>query len=207
MNRPSNRALALDAAFRVVGRDGLRALTYDALAAETGLTKGGLLYHFPSRESLVAAMHEHLAVRWDADLASFVEGDPAGAGDDQRFAAYVRSTATTPTRAELLLLLESVDAPGLADAWGRIVAAWAPPVPGAGSGSAPTGDAGGGSDAALDTFVARLAADGLWMFEALTNEPLPANVRERAVERIVALGVGKGTDGGGVDPERRTPNA
>lgn len=191
MTRPSNRTLALDAAFRLVGRDGLRALTYEALAAETGLTKGGLLYHFPSREALVAAMHERLEQRWDADLAGFVDGEPAQATPSQRLAAYVRSTATTPTRAELLLLLESADDPALVGAWGRVLAAWAPPVPAVGareSEGARESDGAGESEGELDAFLARLAADGLWMFEALTDEPLPDAVRERAVERIIELG-------------------
>lgn len=175
--RSRSRTVILDAAFRLVGRDGLRALTYESLATETGLTKGGLLYHFPSREDLIAAMHARLEQRWDADLAGYVDGDPAHATSAQRLAAYVRSTATTPTRAELLLLLESADVPDLVGAWGRVLAAWAPPVPDA-------DDAPG-----VDAFLARLAADGLWMFEALTDEPLPDDVRERAVERIIAMGV------------------
>ncbi|MGC5627016.1 TetR/AcrR family transcriptional regulator [Georgenia sp. Z1344] len=195
MARPSSRIRALDAAATIVGRDGLRALTYESLAAETGLTKGGLLYHFPSRDALVVAMHDHLAARWDADIASFVDGDPAEADAEARLAAYVRSTASTPTRAELLLLLESVDVPGLVGAWNRVIEDWAPPVPAeVDPDGEPSGDAGGdGADGAaeLDAFVARLAADGLWVFEALTGNALPAAVRERAVERIIALGTGR----------------
>ena len=40
------RRRLLDAATAVVRRDGARALTLDAVAAEAGVSKGGLLYHF-----------------------------------------------------------------------------------------------------------------------------------------------------------------
>ena len=47
--RTSNRRKILDAIIAIVERDGITAVTFDAVAAETGLTRGGLLYHFPSR--------------------------------------------------------------------------------------------------------------------------------------------------------------
>ena len=51
--RTSNRRKILDAIIAIVERDGITAVTFDAVAAETGLTRGGLLYHFPSREALL----------------------------------------------------------------------------------------------------------------------------------------------------------
>jgi hypothetical protein len=46
---PGSKDRILDAAERVVLRDGVTHLTLDAVAAETGISKGGLLYHFPSK--------------------------------------------------------------------------------------------------------------------------------------------------------------
>jgi AcrR family transcriptional regulator len=46
----------LDAAETVVVRQGIANLTLDAVAAEAGLSKGGLLHHFPSKDRLVEAM-------------------------------------------------------------------------------------------------------------------------------------------------------
>ena len=44
--RGDTRKRLLDAAAAVVRRDGAGALTLDAVAAEAGVSKGGLLYHF-----------------------------------------------------------------------------------------------------------------------------------------------------------------
>lgn len=60
----------LDAAARVVLAEGGAALTLDAVAREAGVSKGGLLYHFPSKARLVGALVEHLVERFEAEVAA-----------------------------------------------------------------------------------------------------------------------------------------
>lgn len=50
--------IILDAADTVLLRKGARGLTIDAVAAEAGLSKGGVLHHFASKDALVAALVE-----------------------------------------------------------------------------------------------------------------------------------------------------
>src|SRR5699024_10630292 len=76
--RESKREKILQAAVAVVQRDGVTALTYESVAAESGLTKGGLLYHFPSREDMVNALHTYVADRWEQAMVA-----EAGAGAEQ----------------------------------------------------------------------------------------------------------------------------
>ena len=48
-----------------------------------------------------------------------------------------------------------------------------------------------GNDAAeLDRFISRLAADGLWIHEALSSRPLPEQLRKRIAARLVAMAAG-----------------
>lgn len=58
--RPNSRDSILDAALRVTARDGAGNLTLDKVAAECGLSKGGLLYNYPSKEALLQAMLQRL---------------------------------------------------------------------------------------------------------------------------------------------------
>jgi AcrR family transcriptional regulator len=59
--RPARDRL-LDAAERLVAEMGAAHLTLDAVAKFAGVSKGGLLYHFPSKESLLEGMlTRHLA--------------------------------------------------------------------------------------------------------------------------------------------------
>ncbi|MET1132235.1 MAG: TetR/AcrR family transcriptional regulator [Aeromicrobium sp.] len=74
----STRDRVLDAFERLLVSAGSRAATLDAVAAEAGVSKGGLLYHFRSREALVDGMVERLreqAAR-DVDLMRSAEQGP-----------------------------------------------------------------------------------------------------------------------------------
>ncbi len=172
--RKSHRGEILDAAFRVIGRDGVRAMTYESIAQEAQLTKGGLLYHFPSREELIAALHEHLAVQWEEGLVAALGDGPSRPSTQERSDAYVLSTIQSATRAELLFLLETADEHASTGPWEALISRWAPP--------APTLDA---DEETVDAFIARLAADGLWLYEALGVDPLPDQVRHRIAQRII----------------------
>lgn len=56
----STRDRVLDAFEHLLVSAGSQAATLDAVAAEAGVSKGGLLYHFHSKEALVDAMVERL---------------------------------------------------------------------------------------------------------------------------------------------------
>jgi AcrR family transcriptional regulator len=53
---PSCREFIVDAAEAVVIEVGAAHMTLDAVAAKAGVSKGGLLYHFPTKETLLQAM-------------------------------------------------------------------------------------------------------------------------------------------------------
>jgi AcrR family transcriptional regulator len=54
--KPSTGDVILDAAERVVAREGSRRLTIDAVVQESGFSKGGVLYNFPSKQALIEGM-------------------------------------------------------------------------------------------------------------------------------------------------------
>jgi len=54
--RRSSREAIVESAEAVVLEGGAAHLTLDAVAAKAGVSKGGLLYHFPSKEALLKAM-------------------------------------------------------------------------------------------------------------------------------------------------------
>lgn len=62
MRKPTDetRNQLLDAAQRVAARRGAGRITLDEVARESGLSKGGLLYHFRSKEALIQGMLERL---------------------------------------------------------------------------------------------------------------------------------------------------
>ena len=57
--RNSSREIILTAADSVVLKHGAAHLTLDAVAREAGVSKGGLLYHFPNKQALLEGMIAH----------------------------------------------------------------------------------------------------------------------------------------------------
>lgn len=65
VRNPQSQADIVAAAERVVARKGAAHLTLDAVAKEAGISKGGLLYNFPNKESLLEAMVSSMLERAD----------------------------------------------------------------------------------------------------------------------------------------------
>ena len=59
-SRAATRKKLLEAATSVVAREGAANLTIDGIAAESGMSKGGVLYHFPSKREILEGMLEKL---------------------------------------------------------------------------------------------------------------------------------------------------
>lgn len=64
----STRDRLLDAFEELLVGGGSRAATLDAVAARAEVSKGGLLYHFPSKDSLVTGMLDRLCEQGRADV-------------------------------------------------------------------------------------------------------------------------------------------
>lgn len=70
----------LDAAQTVVLQSGGASITLDAVAAEAGVSKGGLLHHFPTKEKLIEAMVVRIVAEWRQDVLDAIEAQPVGPG-------------------------------------------------------------------------------------------------------------------------------
>ena len=71
--RPARERL-LDAAERVVAESGATHLTLDAVAKSAGVSKGGLLYHFPTKEALLEGMLARHFHDVDTEVARRIAG-------------------------------------------------------------------------------------------------------------------------------------
>ncbi|MFC4014219.1 TetR/AcrR family transcriptional regulator [Nonomuraea purpurea] len=173
--RPSQKNQILDAAIRVTERDGITGLTLESAAEEAGVTKGGLMYHFRTRDDLLMAIQKHLTEAWETWLAAEL-GKPASEASVQEIvAAYVRVGAYGHAgKADLAFMLQSAAAPELATVWNELISRWAPlPT------SAEPHD--------IDLLLARLAVDGLWLSQATSGTPLPKPIAQALRDRLNTL--------------------
>lgn len=65
-----------EAAIRTASRDGLLAMTLDNVAREAGVSKGGVMYHFPSKEELVRGMLEYFGAKVELMILQRIADDP-----------------------------------------------------------------------------------------------------------------------------------
>lgn len=70
----------LNSAERVALRDGVAHLTLEAVAEEAGLSKGGVLYNFPTKDDLIRGMVDRLIQQTDAEVARLTAVDPEPKG-------------------------------------------------------------------------------------------------------------------------------
>lgn len=71
----SAREKILEAAVEVARSEGAGNLSLDAVAARAGVSKGGLLYHFPSKASLLRALVETFIAEFEQRMADTRPGE------------------------------------------------------------------------------------------------------------------------------------
>jgi AcrR family transcriptional regulator len=76
----SREDVLLDAAEAVIVRDGIASLTLEAVAAQAGVSKGGLLHHFPNKDRLVEALVVRTAAAIRAHHEQVYLDTPEGPG-------------------------------------------------------------------------------------------------------------------------------
>lgn len=87
--RRSKKSELLEAAGAIIVRRGVEALTFDRLAAETGVSKGGILYHFPDKERLLTALVEGIVALTDLAIADAVQSEACPARPGRWLRAYI----------------------------------------------------------------------------------------------------------------------
>lgn len=81
------RQSLLDCAGRIAVERGLTSVTVQAVADAAGVTKGGLLHHYPSKQALIDAVFAELLDGLDRSIDSSIARDAGGYGAFTR--AYI----------------------------------------------------------------------------------------------------------------------
>lgn len=165
----------LDVAARLCVEHGLHALTLDAVAKDAGVSKGGLLHHFPSKQALLTALGdaclEELGRRIDERMEK--DKDPHG-----RFArAYLMVNASSLSRPDserwnnLAALL--ISDTGMRAAWNdwltRRIAEHRQ------------------TDDTISSWIVRLASDGLWLSDLSGSPGLSQAKRKQLIAQLAEI--------------------
>lgn len=175
MNRPAHsRDMVLQAAERLVQTRGAGHLTFDNLVKESGVTRGGITYHFPTKEALLRALMERDMQQWQAaetalrpknldneraaDLIAAIRAMTRTSEDQRRFVAGMLSAAALD--------------PALLEPIREHHAERFPKKP---------------SASEVDCLILEMAAAGLFWMDITRCHDVPPATRKKIVARLEAL--------------------
>lgn len=171
------RTAILTAANRVVLTEGVGSLTLEAVAREAGVSKGGLLYHFPSKHALIEGMISRLSEVFFTRLTVALDEDDAADDKGRWLRAYARATFAGEEESLSVgagLLAAVANTPDLLNPLRDNFARWQ---------ELAESDR---LDPALATVI-RLAVEGLWFADLLGFAPPTPPLRTQVLERILEM--------------------
>ncbi|NJN50512.1 MAG: TetR/AcrR family transcriptional regulator [Gammaproteobacteria bacterium] len=171
----NTRATILESAARIVAAAGAAHLTIDAVAAKAAMSKGGVLYHFPTKQALLEGMLERL-------LEQMAE----------RAAANRAAHADEPNAALIARMIEEHDQRPAERAmtWAILAAAAEDPeslAPARLAAQQAFDEAAQGSNPPVMGWVLLLATEGLRVLEMLKLLPLSRNERAEVHAHLLRL--------------------
>lgn len=183
--RTSNRESIVAGALAIIDGDGVDGLTFQALAERTGLSRGGIVYHFATREALLARIAEDLMARWRAEALDALDGPLEESTRTERLVALVTSCLDGVLLPGELAFLASgrPEAADLNRAWEEFRGEWI------------------GDPLTLtpEQRVGLLAVEGWWTERAVDPEGAPAM---DAAARALVLSLVSSDPSGPSDPSR-----
>ncbi|MDQ0217386.1 TetR/AcrR family transcriptional regulator [Peribacillus cavernae] len=169
------RETILIEACHLVAREGVTYLTLEKVAKEAGISKGGLLYHFPSKEALIKGMIDDMIKRSNQDIEDQIPDGENPPGEWLR--AFIHTTFGEVGRKDLLspgLVAILLANPNLVESWRDTYGQWAKNIE-------------NDNNNLMIATIVRLAVEGLWFTDLLGFSPLEGEFREKVMETLLDL--------------------
>lgn len=172
-HRPSQRERLLDSTLDLIRSGG--AISMDSAARASGVSKPGLMYHFPTKQVLLEALIDHLINGYERDLEALLP-DTARAVPEARIEAYlVWATTYVHDAADLVMLADPKLRIPMSERWADRLRAWVE-IP---------ADVPVARRARLN--AVRLMADGCWYSEATGVLPVSGDDRRAVLDEALRL--------------------
>ncbi|ALK32573.1 TetR/AcrR family transcriptional regulator [Burkholderia plantarii] len=175
------RSELLRAAADIATEHGVQAITLDAVAERAGVSKGGLQYHFRSKQALFDALFAQTLERFEAQMKTSIAADPHPGGANARaylHAAMNEATPAASTNLLRVLVSSMMTDPDARERWAAPMRELSRPDP------LPL-------EQAATLMICRLAADGLWISELLGYQNLSPALRDEIVRQLEVMTAGQ----------------
>ncbi|OHV81319.1 TetR/AcrR family transcriptional regulator [Ensifer sp. LCM 4579] len=169
------RQQLLEVAARLSLEQGIAAVTLDRVSQAAGVSKGGLLHHFPNKLALLDGLFDELVARFDRAIEAAMADDDVERGRFTR--AYLAVCFALDVEAEgqdwQVLAIALLAEPQLKARWRDWVARRSAEF--------------AKTDGSPNCLIARFAADGVWLADLIQSHEPDTAMRAELVERLKAL--------------------
>lgn len=172
----NTRRIILDAANRIVQEQGVEHLTLEMTAQQAGVSKGGLLYHFPNKEALIKGMIQDYLDRFTDDF-NFTAQSYGEQAPGRWTLSYLYTTYEDKQRSPSMssgMLAAVATNPALLSPMQQAFGEWLRLLDQ--DGIDPT-----------TAMIVRLAVDGLWMVDLFGFAPPDTEMREKVLSALETM--------------------
>lgn len=172
MGRISKKAQILEAAAQLIHDEGIERLTLEAAARKAGVSKGGLLYHFPSKAVLIKELVLHMIDVYKGNVKQGVQEDlPKGRWTRAFITETFRQSLGNREMSAGMMAAQAVN-PNLLQPLQEAYAEWQARIENDGLDK-------------VQATILRLAVDGLWFSEIFGLAPLESDFRQQVLEALL----------------------
>ena len=179
----------LQAATDVIKQEGVSSLTLDKVAARAGVSKGGFLYHFGSKDALIVGLLNQVMGVLDHELNVLADGIDARQGAFAlAYLDYVREPTKAATDTAVSILAAAAVDDDLLDSTRATFRRWQDRLC---------------HDDGLDevgALLARIVGDGLWLIDLFGLAPPTGEERSKVIDLVSSLISDHGAAGDLIDP-------
>ncbi|HXV29842.1 MAG TPA: TetR/AcrR family transcriptional regulator [Sinorhizobium sp.] len=169
------RQQLLEVAARLSLEQGIAAVTLDRVSQAAGVSKGGLLHHFPNKLALLDGLFDELIARFDRAIEAAMADDDVAQGRFTR--AYLSVCFALDQQAEgpdwQVLAIALLAEPHLKARWRDWVARRSAEF--------------AATDGSPNCLLARFAADGVWLADLMQSHDLDTATRAAVLQKLKAL--------------------
>ncbi|WP_234186568.1 TetR/AcrR family transcriptional regulator [Shinella sp. NM-101] len=169
------RQQLLDVVARLSLEKGPASVTLDAVSQAAGVSKGGLLHHFPNKLSLLDGLFDDLTEKFERALAGRMRDDPEPKGRFTRAYAAIWFLPEGMADGEQwkVLTVALISEPHLRERWRQWIERHVAENV--------------GTDSSLDAILVRYAVDGLWLADLLGAPTMDTETRGAMLKRLLTL--------------------
>ncbi|PDT42214.1 MULTISPECIES: TetR/AcrR family transcriptional regulator [Sinorhizobium] len=167
------RQQLLDVAARLSFEEGIAAVTLDKVSQVAGVSKGGLLHHFPNKLALLDGLFDELVARFDRAIEAAMADDSVDRGRFTRAYLTVCFALEEEGKDWQVLAIALLAEPHLKARWREWVERRSAEF--------------AATDSSQDCLLARFAADGVWLADLLESHAIEASTRAALLRKLKAL--------------------